>query len=156
MNRDTALILALGLVALVVLVALGGGLLGGSVTSGVVFHEEQPRATSDGVVYLLREEPHRRIVGFEFGKRHLIGVSFLVDDACAVQNAEDDRWPIATPECNSQVDVTGDIELVGRESDGSAVVGVVFEVSRECFEGVAVADAWPDVATLCATDGATD
>ena len=148
-------ILALGLVALVALVAVGGGLLGGSVTSEVIFYE-QPRATSDGVVYLLREEPRRRIVGFEFGKRHLIGVSFLVDGACAVQNAENDRWPIATPECESQVDVTGDIELVGHESDGSALVGVVFEVSRECFESVAVADAWPDVATLCATDGATD
>ena len=34
---------------------------------------------------------------------------------------------------------------MGRQADGQGLVGVIFEVSRECFDAVAVGVAWPPV-----------
>ena len=153
MSRDTALVLALGLVALVVVAALGGGLLGGSVTTQV-HPNDQPDPTAEGVVYLVREEAHRTILWFEFGTQHSIGVSFLVAAGCAATLDGGDRWPVDEPSCASDVDVDveGEVWLMGRQADGQGLVGVIFEVSRECFDAVAVGVAWPPVAAVCSGD----
>ena len=151
MSRDTALLLALGLVALVVVAALGGGLLGGSVTTQV-HPNDQPDPTAEGVVYMIREEANRSILGFEFGKRRSIGVSFLVAAGCVGTVGGGDGWPVDEPSCASDVDVEGEVGLFGRQADGQGLVGVIFEVSRECFDAVAVGVAWPQVAAVCAGD----
>ncbi len=153
MSRDTALLLALGLAALVVVAALGGGLLGGSVTTQV-HPNDQPDPTADGVVYMVREEAHRSILGFEFGKRRSIGVSFLVAAGCAATLDGGDGWPGDEPSCASdvEVEVEGEVGLMGRQADGQGLVGVIFEVSRECFDAVAVGVAWPPVAAVCSGD----
>lgn len=151
MDRTAALIAALVVAALVVVVAVGGGLVGGTTTTEII-DIERPDPTSEGVVYLERDEPRSRILGFEFGHRYSLGVSFLVEAGCVEQLGDDVGWPIDHPDCAGGVEVAGDIELTGREGDGRGLVGVVFEVSRECFEAAEVGDPWPDVATICGAD----
>ena len=41
---------------------------------------------------------------------------------------------------------------MGLQADGQGLVGVIFEVSRECFDAVAVGVAWPEVAAVCGRD----
>lgn len=151
-DRTAALIATLVIAALVVVVAVGAGLVGGTTTTSEVVDVEQPDTTSEGVVYLERDEPRSRLLGFEFGHRYSLGVSFLVDADCIEQLDDDGSWPVDHPSCASSVEVAGDIELTGRDSDGRGLVGVVFDVSRECFEAAEAGDRWSDVAAICSAD----
>jgi hypothetical protein len=150
-DRNAALIAAIALAALLAAAAIAGGLVGGSET--IEFSQvEQPDVTADGVIFLEREEPRSRILGFEFGRRYSVGVSFSVAAGCVESLGDDATWPVDTPSCASDVELDGDIELTGRSADGNDIVGVVFEVSRECFDAVEIGDPWPDVAALCSGD----
>jgi hypothetical protein len=150
-DRTAALIAALVVAGLLAIVAVGAGLVGGTTTTEVV-EVDLPDPTAAGVVYLERDEPRSRILGFEFGHRYSIGVSFLVDAACLEQLDDDDGWPVDHPACAGSVEVAGEIELTGREPDGRGLLGVVFEVSRACFDAAEAGDPWPDLAALCGAD----
>jgi hypothetical protein len=150
-DRNAALVAVLGVAALLVVAAVAGGLVGGSVTTDVS-HVEPPDFNADGAIYLEREEARSRILGFEFGRRYSIGVSFSVDAGCVESLGDDETWPSDAPLCDSSVEVEGTVALTGRSADGNDRVGVVFEVSRECFEAVEIGDPWPEVAALCNGD----
>ena len=144
--------------ALVVLVALGLGALGGSTSietdegsvaapgeggGGVVFDED------GGVVFGQHESGGISLFGLELqGRDRWLSVGFVAPAECIERDAGGAEVVVASGVC-AGLPASGEVNGGGVTAQGVSWVTVRVDVSRECFEAVAVGEAWPSEAAGC-------
>jgi hypothetical protein len=70
-------------------------------------------------------------------------VQFYAPPGCVDVIAQDEPWPIAHPACAVDVPISGTISGRGIAPTGETIVSVAVDVSRDCYDAVALGDRWP-------------
>jgi hypothetical protein len=84
------------------------------------------------------------IFGIHFGHvTYRVSVHVITAPGCFEAVNSGDRWPTSIEGCSIETDIEGEIAGGGIAATGDSIIGVVFEVSRQCFDITAVGDMWP-------------
>ncbi len=98
-----------------------------------------------------RQEGGFSLLGITFSQPdHYLEVAFAVTAGCGEQLGDEDRWPVANPECTGPADLTGPLRLSGHTAAGDVIVSVTAEVSADCYAAIEPGVSWPLLDAACA------
>ena len=151
MNQNVAAGVVVAFLAVLGLMALAVGGLGGS--TSVVFDDSPavpvPIGGEGGLVYGRHETGGVVLFGMEVRPRERwLAVGFVAPDECIEQDGQGEDVVIASGGCG-ELPGSGLVQGGGRTAQGVDWVQVRVDVSRECFEVVSKGDAWPSDAAEC-------
>jgi hypothetical protein len=153
MSRDAGLAIVIGVIVLAVVVVVGLGAVGMTSTtvqsgpSTVV--RTPPEDGSSGVVFDLRERQGQRFLGIRFSAdRHYASIALVVPPACIVEDADGKELLRDDGEC-ADLPVRGELTGSGTTQEQGRLAIVNVEISRSCFEAIAVGEQWPTSIEAC-------
>jgi hypothetical protein len=93
------------------------------------------------------------IFGIEFGSfDHQLEVQLYAPPGCIETIRFGDHWPPGTPECATETVIEGEFVSGGTASTGESIIGVLVDVSADCYDATARGAAWPLTAPECTAD----
>jgi hypothetical protein len=152
MSRDASIAIVVAVVFVAVLVAAGVGL---SATKKTISSSGQavtdpPSEGSSGVVYGLQETPGFSIVGLRLRSSvYVAQVGFVVPPECISADESGVEQLLAVGSC-ADLPAHGELSGGGTTSTGLKLAIVRVEVSKRCYEALAVGTVWPPAAEECA------
>lgn len=78
-----------------------------------------------------------------------VSVQFVAPGGCSDAVRTGDPWPPAVDGCATPFPVTGTIAGLGRNPDGTSLVGVDVDVTKACYEATALGTTWPSTIPAC-------
>lgn len=145
-ENDGLLMLAGGVILVVVVAALGVGMLGTTVTSSEGPSRELPAPPEDGsagVVWDLRTIEGTSILGIKLQRdRREAHVAMVVNEECVRVSESGDEELAGGGACEN-LPARGEVVGGGTTEAGSRLVIVRVDVGRQCYEALTVGVAWP-------------
>jgi len=130
--------------AAVVLVTMGTTRTETSRSSSVALGNPDENNLGDVMVIGKNQSGGNSIFGIHFGHvTYRVSVHVIAAPGCFEAVNSGDRWPTSIEGCSIETDIDGEIGGGGISATGDSIIGVVFEVSRQCFDITAVGDMWP-------------
>jgi len=132
------------ILAAVALAAMGTTRTETSRSSSVALGNPDDNNLGDVVVIGKSQSGGNSIFGIHFGHvTYSVSVHVIAAPGCFEAVNSGDRWPTSIEGCSIEADIEGEIGGGGISATGDSIIGVVFEVSRQCFDITAVGDTWP-------------
>jgi hypothetical protein len=110
-----------------------------------------PGGTPIAVVAAMHEDNETSLLGLITVRSHfIVGVQFYAPAGCAAVIGDDAAWPVAEPECRTEVPISGSVAGTGVAATGETIVLVDTEVTEQCFDALSPGDLWPSDTPSCA------
>lgn len=147
----------IAIVAVALLLAIVGSLIGTSETIGTVDSIDfNPDGLSpdEAVVISTAEKEGFTLFWIDFRQSEFsANISFTLPEECQEQLVGRETWPLADGACNGPEGVAGPISGTGRAADGRAIVSVTVDVSKDCFAALRPGQTWPIESGPCSLAG---
>ena len=155
MSRDASIALVAGAIVVAIVVAAGLGAFATTSTSTTTGAQpgqpvpDPPSDSSAGVIFDLHATGGQSIFGVRLRSGTFVAqVGMIVPPECVVLDAAGNEELLTEGICAS-LPVQGELSGGGTTPEGLKLVFVRVEVSRPCFEALAIGDTWPAAVGAC-------